>query len=326
LLELRRAALRDYLRGLGQEWREDATNRDTKRQRARIRENLLPVLERNFSPRAAEHLAKLATLSAEEGSFWAALIEDRFETLATRRGDAVSIPIVKLLSPLELAVPGGGRRGEPLRCLTERLVRRLYQHVQGNLLELTSVHVDHVIRLAEAAVGGKRVELPGGMLAARNFGELTFSREERARTRNSRKETQSGAHAYQYSIRLDACGATDVSVPELGACFRLKVIDWPSAERETTMWGSILDLDTLRPPLVLRSWQPGDGYRPRGRRKTRKLKEMLLAARVAANDRRGWPVLESGGQVVWARGMEPAEGFCAREGTRAGVLIEERKL
>jgi tRNA(Ile)-lysidine synthase len=92
------------------------------------------------------------------------------------------------------------------------------------------------------------------------------------------------------------------------------------------MWASILDLDTLRQPLVLRNWQPGDGYRPRGRRKKRKLKEMFLSARIASSERCRWPVLESDGNVVWARGIGPADEFSAQEGTLTGVLIEECKL
>jgi tRNA(Ile)-lysidine synthase len=44
LLEIQRQDLRDYLKSLHQPWREDATNRDTKRLRARIREQLIPML------------------------------------------------------------------------------------------------------------------------------------------------------------------------------------------------------------------------------------------------------------------------------------------
>ncbi len=50
LLEIRRQELREYLAGLGQSWREDSTNQDTTRTRARIRHRLLPVLQRDFEP------------------------------------------------------------------------------------------------------------------------------------------------------------------------------------------------------------------------------------------------------------------------------------
>lgn len=326
LLGIRRAVLRDYLRMIKQEWCEDRTNLDTTRQRARIRARLLPLLERDFSAHAVEHLANLAKLSREEENFWAALVDDRFSTLATRKGSAVSISVGRLLSPFVFGAQTPLSGGEVQRCLTERLVRRLYQEAAGSLRELTSAHVEQVIRLAQSPAGGKRVELPGAVTAERNFGELIFSRDAGFGTRVRRNETQSPARAYQYSIQLNDRGPIDVSVPEIGTRFRLKVIDWPPPERETTLWWSILDFDSLREPLVLRSWHAGDGYRPRGRRKARKLKEMFLAARIDARDRVGWPVLISAGEVVWAKGMDAAEGFCAREGTRVGVLIEECKL
>jgi hypothetical protein len=58
----------------------------------------------------------------------------------------------------------------------------------------------------------------------------------------------------------------------------------------------------------------------------RKLKQMFLANRVPSRERASWPVLESDGKVIWARGMPPAAEFCAGEGTRVGVVIEEDSL
>jgi tRNA(Ile)-lysidine synthase len=127
-------------------------------------------------------------------------------------------------------------------------------------------------------------------------------------------------------VSLPEHGSATVSIPELGTCLRLKVIDWPSAASDTKRDGRALDADLLRTPLILRNWRPGDAYRPRGRRQARKLKQMFLAGRVPSRDRAHWPVLESDGRVIWARGMPPAEDFCAREGTRAGVVIEEDRL
>jgi tRNA(Ile)-lysidine synthetase-like protein len=122
------------------------------------------------------------------------------------------------------------------------------------------------------------------------------------------------------------CGTATVSIPELGKCFRLKVIDWPVTESDTKRDANALDADLLRSPLILRNWRPGDAYRPRGRRHERKLKSMFLAGRVPSSERMAWPVLESGGRVIWAQGMPAAEDFRARESTRTGVVIEEEGL
>jgi tRNA(Ile)-lysidine synthase len=73
LLGVRRADLRRYLKSLKQNWREDATNRDTKRTRARIRQKLLPMLEKQFNAGAVEHLCQLAALAGDDEQF----LEDR---------------------------------------------------------------------------------------------------------------------------------------------------------------------------------------------------------------------------------------------------------
>ncbi len=322
LLGERREELRNYLRGLGQTWREDATNRDMSKQRARIREQLVPVLERDFSPRAVNHLAGLATLAREEEIFWNALVDNRFRALVRAEQGTYGIRIRDLLAPMDLAAG----ESAALRTVTERLIRRLYRELRGGPGGLTAAHVEQVIRLASESASGRRAELPGGILVQRSFGDLIFSHAPRARRPSRSRETLPEANAYLYVVTLPAHGVATVSVPELKSRFCLKVIDWSVSERDTKRDSAALDADLLREPLILRSWRPGDAFRPLGRRQTKKLKEMFLAQRVPSRDRAGWPVLESGGRVAWARGMPPAEDFCARDHTQAGVVIEEVQL
>jgi tRNA(Ile)-lysidine synthase len=330
LLGTRRRDLREYLRARGDAWREDATNRDVRRLRARIRGQLLPALERDFSPAIVEHLSGLAGLAREEEVFWTALVEDRFRAHVRESGGSFAIDVANLLAPLELhVIPADGELftgGSSLRALTERLIRRLYERVRGDRRELSARHVEQVIRLAIESASGRRAELPGGIVVERNFDTLIFSRSGTVRNSVSTQETAGSRNAYQYVMGLPGQGASTVSVTELGRRFSLKVIDWPVNASETKSAGEALDAALLRTPLILRNWRPGDAYRPRGRRQLRKLKQMFLAGRVPSRERAGWPVLESDGKVIWARGMPPADEFCAREGTRVGVVIEEDHL
>jgi tRNA(Ile)-lysidine synthase len=333
LLRERREDLREHLRGLGQAWREDLTNLDLRRLRARIRQKLLPVLERDFSPQVVSHLAGLARLAREEEVFWTALVEDRFRALVHAREGRLTIRVGHLLAPMEFpcsvrsgeAAPGS-REPAPLRTLTERLIRRLYQELRGDRRGLTARHVEQVIHLAAESTSGRRVELPDGILAERSFDDLIFSRGRRAEGPSRSRESEARALGYRYAVSLPDRGTATISVPELGTLFSLKVIDWPIAERDTKRESVALDAGLLRAPLILRNWRPGDVYRPRGRRQNRKLKEMFRAHRVSSHERACWPVLESCGRVAWTRGMPAADEFCARKGTRAGVLIEEHRL
>jgi tRNA(Ile)-lysidine synthetase-like protein len=128
---------------------------------------------------------------------------------------------------------------------------------------------------------------------------------------------------YEYPIDLPIDGIKTVSIPVLKRCFSLKMIDWSFAERDTKGDWTALDAGLLRSPLLLRNWQSGDKYRPLGRRHRAKLKEMFRIRKIPSRERRLWPVLESAGQVVWARGMPVAHEFCAGEETRVGLLIGE---
>src|SRR5258707_1654731 len=79
LLGVRRAELRAYLRSKKQTWREDATNRDTTRMRARIRKKMLPILENQFQAAGVELLRTLSKLAREDEGFLDALVNDRME-------------------------------------------------------------------------------------------------------------------------------------------------------------------------------------------------------------------------------------------------------
>lgn len=325
LLDYRREHLRDYLRALGQSWREDTTNSDISRQRAQIRSQLLPVLERDFSVHIVQRLNDLARLSREERQFWDALVEDRFGSLVRKKSNgAIAITPRDLLSPLTLqhgAAPQTDTSA-PVKSLTERLIRRLYKGARGDYRNLTTKHVEQVIELAEQGTSGQRLDLPGGILVERTFDELIFSARATPGTPRRSSATNSVAPAYHYTVSVPSTGTASVSVPELGTRLLLKVIDWSSRQRDTIR-DDALDADLLPRTLTLRNWRPGDAYRPRGRRQRHKLKELFLSRRVPRTQRSSWPVIEADGRIVWSRGMPPAADFCVREGTRSGILIDE---
>ena len=137
LLEIRRGELREYLRAAGQEWREDASNQDVSRLRARLRHQELPMLERELQPAIVPHLGRLAQLSREDEAFWSALVRERMEALARREDGRIGIRKADLLAPLAWRA----EPGEASLALTKRLVRGLLEEVRGSGRELSAQHV-----------------------------------------------------------------------------------------------------------------------------------------------------------------------------------------
>src|SRR5262249_52432313 len=64
LLDVSRAAIRAYLADCAQPFREDETNADLGRTRARIRLDLLPKLAAEYNPNVADALVRLGSLAA----------------------------------------------------------------------------------------------------------------------------------------------------------------------------------------------------------------------------------------------------------------------
>ena len=313
LLHVRRSELRKYLRARKQSWREDATNRDASRQRARMRKKLLPLLEKQFNPQAVNHLGELAQLAREEEALAEAFSQDYYDVLVKRETEGIRIPVQHVLWPFSW--PAGEI---PNRALGKRLVRRAFAKLSAGHGQLTLPHVKQLIRLAESGENGKALQLPGGVDARRDDDALVFL----LRDRSAKKNKAPIEYAHPVDLRDEE---TQIAVKEIGCVIRLRSIDWTSAQRQTMDKGwAALDREKLQGALTLRSLRPGDRMRPEGHRGTHKLKRLLNEMRVSRWDRDGWPVLESGKNVVWARGYVSTE-FAATKGTRKAILVSEEK-
>jgi tRNA(Ile)-lysidine synthase len=326
LLDVRRQELRNYLAGRGQAWREDETNRDIRRLRARLRHRLIPMLEREYSPAVVERLVELAHLARGEEALWTALAEERFRAHVTETEQGLALLIRDLFLPLMAPAEGPGRPDESARAIARRLIRRVIAQLHADAAETTAAHIEQVLHLATESSSGHRVLLPGGAVVERSFDRLIFSLARSAGKPTETLRVSPESNSYEYSVGLPEHGTATISVPELGKRFSLKLIDWSQAPRDTKRESQALDAGRLRAPLVLRNWRPGDAYRPHGRHSARKVKELLRASHIALQQRAGWPVLTCGGELVWALGMPPAEGFGVDERTRVGLIIAEEGL
>jgi tRNA(Ile)-lysidine synthase len=327
LLGIRRSELRGYLRGERQPWREDRTNRDVTRMRARIRKKLLPMLEKQFQPAIVEHLATLADLAREDEASLQSQAELRVLALGKETQGAVSIPAGDIAcsefdsrSPQE-ANKESKQIASCLASIRKRMVRHLVATIKRRPGQLGANHVDAVLELARSGQNGTSLSLPGGVEVRKDRDTLVFRTNESA----NHVAPQQVAREFKFEIAL-ASGAQEFRIPELGCAFRFRVIDWPCERGETNKGEIVLDRDRLCSPLVLRNWRPGDRFRPLGHRSAHKLKRLLNEKRVSRWERDGWPVLTSGGVLAWARGFPAAAEFAANEKTRAGILIAEEPI
>jgi len=327
LLDIRRRELCAYLDGWRQTWREDSSNQDTRRLRARLRHQILPLFEGEVQPSIVANLGRLAQMAREDEAFWTTLVAQRLGAILRRQDGRLGIRCADLLAPLPWM--GSDLSEEARSAVARRLVRGLVEELRGDCRDLMAQHIEQVLRLAARGASGQRSDLPG-VMAERSFEWLWFSATAGLAVHGSpdmqkSPDPRAAAEEYFHAIELGSSREATVVVPEIGRRFRLKVIDWPCMQRDTNK-GCTFDRDLLRSPLVLRNWRVGDSFRPSGRRSEHKLKHLLRDRRVGARERAGWPVLTSAGDLIWARGLPVAAKVAPWEQTRTGVVIVEEEI
>jgi tRNA(Ile)-lysidine synthase len=285
LLAATHAEIEAYLRELGQDWREDSSNRSLTFTRNRIRHELLPLLE-GWNPRLREHMAQMAALARDEEAFW--------QTELARLAPQLLLP--------GRPVRGGGRAAgsgldsglaievSRLGALAPALQRRLIRYAAEKFGAALDFSATEAVRsLALEGRAGQKLALPQNLRAERTARELRLSTDPDPVPKGGRPE----AAPYEGTI------PGEIDAPAFGLRLRIEVAA-PAAAHESPDGRS-------GPPAMkatLRNWKPGDRVRLRYSSGPRKVKEVLERMQVTGTDRALWPVLEIDGAIVWMRGVE----------------------
>lgn len=91
LLEVRREAVRAWLRDRGERWREDGSNTDVRHPRNRVRHELLPYLRQHFNPAVDIALTRLADAARADDTFLQSSVERHVEALVTADEGGVTV-------------------------------------------------------------------------------------------------------------------------------------------------------------------------------------------------------------------------------------------
>ena len=163
LLDVWRQEILQYLRQHRLAFREDASNRDVRFTRNRIRHELLPLLEQGYNPQIKAALVQLAEQCRSDSASVESLASRHWKRLAKV---APTGEVALTLRPF-IRQPGAVQRS---------LVRRAIRQVRGDLLEFEYRHWQEIERLVSDAPAGSIAHLPGGVRVHRRPDRLVFHR------------------------------------------------------------------------------------------------------------------------------------------------------
>ncbi len=284
LLRTGRAQLEAYLTEIGQAWREDSSNRDLRHARNRVRHGIVPRLVHTLNPKVREALAETAEIARAEEEYWQKEVE----------------------RVLPEAWEARTRRLTGLARLPLALRRRVVRAAAESLgLRLEFRHVEEILGLTKAS----SAMLPEGWVIAKSKdqGGLQFEPGSKAE----------GVSDYAYGLAVPGV----VQVPEAGAWFEAAIVSGGTAPGYNP--DHTFDPGLLQKELTVRNWRAGDRFWPAHSKGPKKVKELLQERKLAARDRKLWPVVVSGQEIVWIRGFPAPARLRPREGAKQALVIQE---
>jgi tRNA(Ile)-lysidine synthase len=338
LLGARRRDLARYLGEIKQPWREDATNADAKFTRNRVRKLILPLLEREFNPTVVENFAELAAIARAEEDYWQGEISGWLGTVvqwsepqwvpgsSRDRSAFLQIEPVGGENPtcpsndselesriadapwlvMNASVSRPWLLTEP-HAVQRRVVKAIGEEA-GIPLEFK--HIEEILRFAaEEGPPGKELSLPMGWKIVREQEAMVFVTPDLRR--------QEPIPGYEYSLPVPG----RAFVPEVRGVIEALRITSDSRVAEYNPQ-QLLRSDLLPAELVVRNWRPGDRFWPAHTKSPKKVKELLQELHVEQPERRLWPVVASGDDIVWMRRF-PAPAKLRADIGKDAVLIRE---
>ncbi len=185
LLGISRAEIEDYCRENSLNYVTDATNADDKYTRNRIRNTLIPFIERDFNPDFINGVTRNAEIIRAEDEYMSDTAKEEYRRIVKNH----TVEISELLS---------------CHTAVARRIVRLMISSRGDAAQADFVL--KTLELAEKNKSGSYINLPGGKTARVEYGRLIIGDSDKPRP-------------FEYRLPIGA----DVSVPEAGIYVRADI-------------------------------------------------------------------------------------------------------
>jgi tRNA(Ile)-lysidine synthase len=323
LLDVPRADLRAYVAGGGFLFREDASNADLDIPRNRVRLELLPYLERAFSPQVSAILSREAAIARhDENRLHAEAIDLAASVVLTEsspHGERTTIDAAAL-TQLHPALAARVARFALERGAAANRAGTGSPGASRKRGEPAFIGFDDVERLLEFARdsrAGGALSLPGQQ-AVRRAGRIILGPEP------PRGAPAGNSFRFPLSIPGEVC--LEVQGWRISAEM-LAAGAW-SGDPGPARGGTVaIAAGNLSLPLTIRRRRPGVRFRPMGAGGRKKLQDFLVDRKVPRDTRDSVPLVVDGNdRIVWVVGESVAEEFRVTEPSRGVILLKARRL
>ncbi len=300
LIEATRSDIDEYLQHLQLKPRQDSSNLSREYERNRVRHELMPLLERDYSPNIKQILRQTGEILRAEDDLLAALTEDAMESCVQYPDARTAVIRIPDLSGYHLA-------------LQRRILRLTIEKLAGDLRRYDYDHIRDLLDFALCGMTGKTIDLPRGISAEKTYDVVVL-----------RYGYRPGVSIGEFDYRVKVPGETKIT--HLSLLIRTdgpqKVCEgYGKLQSDEDEFRATLDYDKIRGHLHLRNRRPGDRFQPLGMSGTKKLKDFFVDEKIPRALRDSVPILMDEGNILWVIGYRIDDRFKITPDTRTQLTV-----
>lgn len=302
VLCLDRHEILEYLEENGINYKTDVTNEEELYTRNKIRNRLLPFVEGEINKNAGRHIFQAASAMDEIEQYMEKQADKAYLTVVETNGNGYALNIDSLRSCDKV--------------IQKMLFRKVIGNLAGKLKDITSVHIDMIMEIAEGETG-RKARLPYGIICEKQYRLLRIYVEDVG------EKQEIEEYAVEFSLK-ETEQTMDIHLPEKRGRIRLEITEnrkrnWENEEKIYTKW---LDYGILTSTFQIRNRRPGDYIVVNEQGGRKKIKDYFIDLKIPREERNRVLLLARDSEIFWIIGYRLSEHCKVREGTENVVKIE----
>lgn len=296
LININKNEILDFLNFKKIDFCIDKTNFETDYLRNKIRNILIPQIEKEYNPSFKKSICRLKDIVASENDFMETHCKEIFDAISSKSEKKVIIDLNKFRLQH--------------KALQRRIIRMAIQSANKTTLKIESEHIESIIKAAYSKEA-KEIHLPNKILCEKYFDTMEI------KVMNHNLRSKNKPSPIFFHEKIDKCPETNIIVRydsniQFEICSSIKNSD----ENNNNNYDLIeLAQNKIKFPLILRSIQPGDRFTPKNFRGRKKIKKILSENKLSPIEKQKTLVLESENKILWITqiainsfGAEPKKG------------------
>ncbi len=289
----------------------DSSNREPMYLRNKIRQQLIPMLTKEYNPSIRKHLLQLHTIVQDELSSWDEITEQQYlKTIKEKYPSGIVLDSKKLI---EWPV-----------ALQRRVIRKGLSHLRDYLADIQFNHVESIRKLCLINRGEKHLDLPGKIRVRKSYQSLEIGYAKHIK----KTEKDKKFNIWEYELPL----CEDKDYPQIGIKIIAERYDYTQSIRRKCLDSTekdevYVDYDKLALPLKIRNRRPGDRFEPLNSKFFKKIKSYFIDRKIPLHKREMISlVVDDSGRIVWIVGFQIDERFKITEQTKRVLYIKKKNI